>query len=110
MIVFDKAFSPFAANAKLTNAQVTSMSKQIESNPLSAALVDPKDLQKLKDQTKKGQTASLSAVTQLDNLSTFYQDFMKPQLKGSRIAPFIMRVGQKIPLLGHYGASDLPKK
>ncbi|MDQ6919288.1 MAG: CvpA family protein [Candidatus Dormibacteraeota bacterium] len=110
MIAFDKAFSPFASNAKLTNAQVTAMSKQIESNPLSAALVDPRDLQKLKDQTKKGQTASLSAVTQLDNLSTFYQDFVKPQLKGSRIAPFIMRFGQKIPVLGHYGAADLPKK
>ena len=31
-------------------------------------------------------------------------------LKGSRAAPFIMRIGQKFPLLGHFGASDLPKK
>ena len=110
MIVFDKAFGPFAANAKLTQAQVTTLSNQIASNPLSAALVDPKDLQKLKDQTKKGQTTTLSTVTQLDNLSTFYQDFIRPQLKSSRIAPYIMRIGQKIPLLGHFGASDLPKK
>jgi uncharacterized membrane protein required for colicin V production len=110
MIVFDKAFGPFAANAKLTQAQVTTLSTQIESNPLSAALVDPKDLQKLKDQTKKGQATTLSTVTQLDNLSTFYQDFIRPQLKGSRVAPYIMRIGQKIPILGHFGASDLPKK
>jgi uncharacterized membrane protein required for colicin V production len=110
MIVFDKAFGPFASNAKLTQAQVTTLANQIESNPLAAALVDPKDLQKLKDQTKKGQTTTLSTVTQLDNLSTFYQDFIRPQLKSSRIAPYIMRVGQKIPILGHFGASDLPKK
>jgi uncharacterized membrane protein required for colicin V production len=110
LIVFDKSFSPFAANAKLTNAQVTTLADQIESNPLTAALVDPKDLQKLKDQTKKGQATTLSTVTQLDNLSTFYQDFIRPQLKGSRTAPYIMRIGQKIPLLGHLGPSDLPKK
>ncbi len=110
MIVFDKAFTPFANNAKLTQAQVTTLAKQIESNPLAAALVDPKDLQKLKDETKKGQATTLSTVTQLDNLSTFYQDFIRPQLKGSRIAPYIMRIGQKIPVLGRYGASDLPKK
>jgi uncharacterized membrane protein required for colicin V production len=110
MIVFDKAFGPFASNAKLTQAQVSTLAKQIESNPLAAALVDPKDLQKLKDQTKKGQTTTLSTVTQLDNLSTFYQDFIRPQLKSSRIAPYMMRIGQKIPVLGHFGASDLPKK
>ncbi len=110
LIVFDKAFTPFANNAKLTQAQVSTMSKQIESNPLAAALVDPKDLQKLKDETKKGQATTLSTVTQLDNLSTFYQDFIRPQLQTSRIAPYIMRIGQKIPVLGHFGASDLPKK
>jgi uncharacterized membrane protein required for colicin V production len=110
MIVFDRAFGPFASNAKLTQAQVSSLSNNIESNPLTAALVDPKDLQKMKDATKKGQTTSLSTVTQLDNLSTFYQDFIRPQMKGSRVAPYIMRIGQKFPFLGHFGAADLPKK
>ncbi len=110
LIVFDKAFTPFANNAKLTQAQVATLSKQIESNPIAAALVDPKDLQKLKDETKKGQKTTLSTVTQLDNLSTFYLDFVRPQLQGSRLAPYVMRIGQRIPFLGHFGASDLPKK
>ncbi len=110
LIVFDKAFTPFANNAKLTQAQVSTLSKQIESNPIAAALVDPKDLQKLKDETKKGQKTTLSTVTQLDNLSTFYVDFVRPQLQSSRLAPYVMRIGQRIPFLGHFGASDLPKK
>jgi uncharacterized membrane protein required for colicin V production len=108
MIVFDRAFTPFVNQAKLTNAQVTTLSNQITSNPLSAALVDPKDLQKLKDETKKGQTTSLTTVSQLDNLSTFYEDFIRPQLQTSRLAPYIMRIGQKVPFVGHLGASDLP--
>jgi len=108
MIVFDRAFTPFVNQAKMTNAQATALSNTIESNPLSAALVDPKDLQKLKDETKKGQTTSLSTVTQLDNLSTFYEDFVRPQLQTSRLAPYIMGFGQKVPIIGHLGASDLP--
>ena len=108
MIVFDRAFSPFVSQAKMTNAQAVALSNTIESNPLAAALVDPKDLQKLKDETKKGQTTTLSTVTQLDNLSTFYEDFVKPQLEGSHLAPYIMRFGQKVPFVGHFGASDLP--
>jgi uncharacterized membrane protein required for colicin V production len=108
MVVFDHAFTPFVDQAKLTNAQAVSLSNTIESNPLAAALVDPKDLQKLKDETKKGQTTTLATVTQLDNLSTFYEDFVRPQLENSRLAPYIMRIGQKVPLIGHLGASDLP--
>jgi uncharacterized membrane protein required for colicin V production len=110
MIVFDKTFTPAVSSAKLTQAQVTKLTSQIESNPLTAALVDPKDLQKLKDATKKGQSTTLSTVTQLDNLSTFFGDFVRPQLRGSRIAPYVMRIGQKIPILGHFGPGDLPKK
>jgi uncharacterized membrane protein required for colicin V production len=109
LITFDKAFTPFVDNAKLTNAQVTALTKQIESNPLAAALVDPKDLAKLKSETKAGQQTTLSTVTQLDNLNSFYQDFVRPQLRGSRLAPYIMRIGQRIPFLGHYGPKDLPK-
>jgi uncharacterized membrane protein required for colicin V production len=109
LITFDKAFTPFVNNVKLTNKQVTTLSNQIESNPLSAALVDPKDLAKLKSETKSGQQTTLSTVTQLDNLNSFYQDFIRPQLRGSKLAPYVMRIGQKIPFLGHYGPKDLPK-
>jgi len=109
LITFDKSLTPFSNNAKLTNAQVTAVTKQIESNPLAAALVDPKDLARLKAETKAGQQTTLSTVTQLDNLNNFYQDFVRPQLRGSKVAPYIMRIGQRIPFLGHDGPGDLPK-
>ena len=108
MIVFDRSFTPFVNQAKLTNTQVTALSSQIESNPLAAALVDPRDLQTLKDETRKGQTTTLSTVTQLDNLSNLYEDFIRPQLQTSHLAPYIMRIGQRVPFVGHLGPSDLP--
>ena len=110
LIVFGRAFGPFSSSAKLTQAQVSSLANTVESNPITAILVDPKDLRKLKDSTKQGKLTTLSTVSQLDNLNTFYQDFIRPQLKNSKGAPYIMRFGQKIPILGHFGASDLPKK
>ncbi len=109
LITIDRAFAPLTSNAKLTQAQVATLTKQIQSNPLAAALVDPKDLKRLKEQTKTGQQASLATVGQLENLKTFHEDFIRPQMKASKVAPYIMRIGQKIPFLGHYGANDLPR-
>jgi uncharacterized membrane protein required for colicin V production len=108
MIVLDRAFTPFVNQTKLTAAQVTTITNTIESNPIAAALVDPKDLKKLKDESKTANGASLSTVTQLDNLKNVYEDFVRPQLKGSRIAPYVMRLGQALHL-GKFGAKDLPK-
>src|SRR5438270_919582 len=109
LITLDKAFTPILNSAKLTQAQVTTLNKVIQSNPLAVALIDPNDLKKLQDQAKKGQQASLDSVTELNNLKSFYEDFIRPQLKSSKVAPYVMRVGQRIPLLGHYGSNDLPK-
>ncbi len=109
LITLDKAFTPILNSAKLTQAQVTTLNKVIQSNPLAVALIDPNDLKKLQDQAKKGQQASLDSVTELNNLKSFYEDFIRPQLKSSKVAPYVMRVGQRIPLLGHYGPNDLPK-
>ena len=109
LITLDKAFGPVTSTAKLTSAQVTAFSKLLNSNPLATALVDPKDLKKLQAEAKAGQTTSLDTVSQLDQLSKAYTEFVKPQLRTSRVAPYIMRFGQRLPVIGHFGPKDLPK-
>ncbi|MDQ6692126.1 MAG: CvpA family protein [Candidatus Dormibacteraeota bacterium] len=109
LIALDRAFAPLAANAKLTQAQVTVFTKQIQSSPLAAALIDPKDLKRLREQAKSGQQANLATAGQIENLKTFHEDFLRPQLKTSRLAPYVMRIGQRIPFLGHLGPKDLPR-
>ena len=109
LITLDRAFGPVTSTAKLTSAQITTLSQLLNSNPIATALVDPNDLKKLQAETKAGQTASLDTVSQLDQLSKAYSEFVKPQLKTSRLAPYIMRFGQKVPIIGHYGPNDLPK-
>jgi hypothetical protein len=107
LIVFDRAFTPVVNQTKLTQAQVQQIASTLQSNPIAAALVDPKDLAKLKADSKTPNGASLSTVTQLDNLRNLYEDFIRPQLKGSRVAPYVMRFGHALHL-GKLGATDLP--
>ena len=109
LITLDKAFGPLTSTAKLTSTQVSTLSKMLDSNPLATALVDPRDLQKLRDEAKAGQTATLDSVNQLDQLDKAYTEFVRPQVKTSRVAPYIMRFGQKLPFIGHFGPNDLPR-
>lgn len=110
LIVFDRAFAPLVDKSTLTAQQVNQLSSTVQSNPVVNALISPDDLKKLKEETAGGKTASLTTVSQLDNLRTFYNDFIHPQLVGSKIAPYIMKYGQKVPIIGKLGPNDLPKK
>jgi uncharacterized membrane protein required for colicin V production len=110
LVTLDKAFGPTLSAASLTATQVQALSSNLQGNPLTSMLVDPNDLKRLHLQTAKpGGSAHIETVPQLDQLQTFYEQFLQPQLASSRTAPFIMRIGQKIPIVGHAGPDDLPK-
>ena len=110
LVTLDKAFGPTLSAATLTVQQVNSLANQIRSNPITASLVDPKDLAKLQTQAKQPGGARIETVPQLDQLQTFYEQFLQPQLAGSRAAPIILRFGQHIPIIGHVGPEDLPSR
>ena len=110
LVTLDKAFGPTLAAATLTVQQVNSLTAQIRSNPITESLVDPKDLAKLQTQAKQPGGARIETVPQLDQLETFYEQFLQPQLASSRTAPIILKIGQRIPLIGHVGPQDLPAR
>jgi hypothetical protein len=110
LVTLDKAFAPTLAAATLTANQVTSLRTAINSNPITASLVDDRDLAKLLKDSKTPAGAHITTVPQLDQLQSIYEQFLQPQLAGSRTAPFIMRIGQHIPVIGHAGPKDLPAK
>lgn len=110
LVTFDKAFAPTASAATLTLQQVNALANEIEGNPITASLVDSRDLAKLKTQAKQPGGARIATVPQLDQLQSVYEQFLQPQLASSRTAPYIMRIGQHVPLIGHVGPNDLPKR
>jgi hypothetical protein len=110
MIVLDKLVAPSVNNAALTLAQVRSLQKELESNSLTAPLADSQDFRALLNKASKPGGGHITDAVQLNQVVTFYQDVFRPQLQSSRLAPWVMRIGQHIPFVGHFGPKDLPKR
>jgi Colicin V production protein len=109
LVALDKAFTSTLPLASLNQAQVAGLRKQINSNALTAALVDSRDLDNLQRQAKTPGGARIETVSQINQLATFYVDFVQPQLRTSRLSPMIVGVGKRFPVVGRVGPSDLPK-
>jgi hypothetical protein len=107
LVTLDNAFQPALKTANLTLQQVNQLEGQILSNPITAALVSKDDLKSLKDKAAKNNSATLDSVAGIHQLQQIYTDFIEPQLHGSRLVPFILAFGSKIPLIGHVGPGDL---
>ena len=106
-LTLDNAFEPALRSANLTVAQVNQLETQILSNPITAAMVSKSDLQALKAAAAKNNAAHLDSVQGIHQLQQIYTDFLQPQLHGSRSVPFILSIGQHIPVIGHIGPKDL---
>jgi uncharacterized membrane protein required for colicin V production len=107
LVQLDRAFTPTAKAATLTLAQVDQLQKQLLANPLTASLVDTRDLAKLRKEAQSPTGARLADVPQLNQLQTFFFDFVQPQLHGSRLAPYVLTIGSKVPVIGRVNAADL---
>lgn len=107
LVTLDNAFQPALKTASLTLQQVNQLESQIVSNPITAALVTKDDLKSLQDKAAKNNSATLDSVAGIHQLQQIYSDFFQPQLHGSRIVPFILAFGSRIPLIGHVGPNDL---
>lgn len=109
MIVLDRAAGPSVNNSALTVAQAKSLQKQLESNAVTAPLGDSADFRALLAQAAKPGGAHITDAAQLNQVVTLYQDLFLPQLERSRLAPLVMRIGDHVPFVGHFGPRDLPK-
>lgn len=109
LVTLDRAFSPTLTAATLTLNQVNALTGQLQGNPITSSLVSPDDLAKLKRDARTPAGAHLDTVSNLDQLQTFYEQFLEPQLAGSRVAPIVLAIGQKVPVIGHVGPKDLPR-
>jgi len=110
MVVVDRALRPAVNNAAVTLAQARDIRKQLESNALTVPLGDSEDFRTLLTKAAKPGGAHLTDAGQLDQVQALYQDLFRPQLQSSRLAPWVMRIGEHVPGVGHFGATDLPRR
>ena len=107
LVTLDNAFKPAIASASLTLQQVNQFENEVLSNPITAAMVSKSDMKALKDQAAKNNAADINQVAGIHQLENLYTDFLQPQLHGSRLVPFILGFGSRIPVIGHVGPGDL---
>ncbi|HKC18457.1 MAG TPA: CvpA family protein [Candidatus Dormibacteraeota bacterium] len=107
LVVLDNAFEPAVKSASLTLTQVNQLESEILSNPITAVLVSKTDLATLKTNATKAGGARLDQVGGIHQLQQIYSDFVQPQLHGSRVVPFVLGFGHRLPLIGHVGPGDL---
>ncbi len=107
LVTLDNAFEPTLKSASLTLRQVNQLEAEILSNPITSAMVSKSDLQALKSAATKSSGAHLDSIAGLHQLQQIYTDFLQPQLHSSRTAPFILSIGQHLPVIGRVKPSDL---
>ena len=110
MVVLDKAVALTVNSTALTLAQVRGLQKDLDSNSLTAPLGDSQEFKALLSQASRPGGGRLSNAGQLNQVQTFYADIFRPQLESSRLAPWVMRIGQHVPAVGHFGPKDLPRR
>jgi uncharacterized membrane protein required for colicin V production len=106
LVQLDKAFTTTARSANMTLSQVNTLQGQLLGNPLTASIVDKNDLAKLRKEAQTPSGARLADTPQLNQLKTAFA-FVQPQLHQSRLVPYVLLVGSKVPVIGHTKPDEL---
>lgn len=109
LVVADKSFTPIESAAKLQLAQVDQLRRELETNPITGALGDSHSMNDLRTEARSSGGATLSSAPQLKAAELFFDDFLEPQLRGSRLAVWVLRAGSHIPFVGRVTPADLPR-
>ena len=97
---------PLASAAMIREPQVAAMQMLLKNNPQAAALVPAGELGQLSN------VASLHALPidqlgQYARVINYYEHTLRPQLTRSALAPIVLRLGARLPIIGR--SATIPK-
>jgi hypothetical protein len=87
--------------------QIALMQTLLAQNPQAAAMVPSSELSQLSQATAQN-PLPISALGEYASVISYYENTLKPQLKGSHLAPIVLRIGAHLPIIG--GKATLPTK
>lgn len=108
VIVMGQAFTPVVNASTATPGQVRTIGRLLASNPITASMVGGHDLERLDRLGGAASAVKTADLPLLPQVQGIYADVLQPQLSGSRLAPWVLRVGQHLPGLGSLGPADIP--
>jgi hypothetical protein len=98
-LALDAWLDPVHGKATLGPADIAAMQSVASANPTFAAFADPAMLTVLAQSAAKAPVAS-SELQKLDSAVAIYEEKVRPELLQSRIAPWLLAIGEKLPFIG----------
>jgi hypothetical protein len=106
-IALDGWLAPLHGTGVIGPQQLAAITKIAAINPTFAAFADPTMLNSIALAAAKAPIPA-DQLAQYDAALGFYEGNVRPQLLSSRIAPFLLAIGEKLPFVGQH--VDFPTK
>ena len=98
-LTVDAWLDPIHGKAAIGTEEITALQTLAKANPMLSVFASPTMLQALLESATKG-AVSGDQISQADAALGFYEQKVRPELLQSRIVPFVLSVGEKLPLIG----------
>lgn len=101
LVSFDSVLAPLHGKATVDQAAVAALRATLAANPQFAVMIDPNMLDAMASEVA---TAAIPAdqLAKFDAALGFYVTTVRPALVGSAIAPILLAVGERAPLVGRH--------
>jgi hypothetical protein len=98
-LALDAWLDPIHGKATIGTEDIAAIETLAKVNPALAMFADSSTLQALAQAAAKG-PVSTEQLAQIDATLGFYESTVRPELVQSRIAPLLLAIGEKLPLVG----------
>jgi hypothetical protein len=98
-LTVDAWLDPIHGKAAIGAQEIAALQTLAKANPTLSVFASPTMLQGLLESATKG-AVSGDQLSQADAALGFYEQKVRPELLQSRIVPFVLTVGEKLPFIG----------
>jgi len=103
VVSFDNLLAPFHGKPTVDQAAVAALKVALDANPQFAVMIDPKMLESMATQVAKSAIPA-DQLERFDQTIGYYETQVRPQLIASALAPMILSIGERAPILGRHVA------
>lgn len=98
-VTVDGLLAPLHDAGALRPTEVAALRALVEAHPQARVVVDAAALERL-EQAAAQAPVSLRDLGEFDGVLAFFELELRPQLATSRLAPFVLALGENLPVIG----------
>lgn len=101
VVSFDNLLAPFHGKPTVDQAAVAALKVALDANPQFAVMIDPEMVDAMATQVTKAAIPA-DQIQKFDQTLAYWETTVRPQLISSALAPIILAVGERAPVLGRH--------